>query len=222
MQFERLERIEVGGNKGRTLSASVYQVHADFSKMLETFRALPYDVRMPLSPPQAVAAAAPASANRSAPSGWLACLPRAPFTIFLALPSSRSSPLQVLDVEHKAFDSAFFTFRSSVKELERRLGSVLNQGFDDCATIFDAFKLIESFEGLLEREFIQVHARHLALPTILHACVLACLTLLCPVIPIKPARALDLLEVLVPCFTALRPCTLPASSRRTWSGSTSS
>tara|TARA_B100000795_G_scaffold128167_1_gene95494 strand:- start:4475 stop:4948 length:474 start_codon:yes stop_codon:yes gene_type:complete len=32
---------------------------------------------------------------------------------------------------------------------------VLNQGFEDCATVFAAFKLIESFEGLLEREFIQ-------------------------------------------------------------------
>ncbi len=32
---------------------------------------------------------------------------------------------------------------------------MLRQGFDDCATVFAAFKLIESFEGLLEREFIQ-------------------------------------------------------------------
>ena len=32
---------------------------------------------------------------------------------------------------------------------------MLNQGFEDCATVFAAFKLIESFEGLLEREFIQ-------------------------------------------------------------------
>ena len=32
---------------------------------------------------------------------------------------------------------------------------MLNQGFEDRATVFAAFKLIESFEGLLEREFIQ-------------------------------------------------------------------
>jgi hypothetical protein len=56
-------------------------------------------------------------------------------------------------------------FRCSIKELERRLGSVLNQGFDDCATVFASFKLIESFEGLLEREFIQadLERKHLEL-----------------------------------------------------------
>ena len=104
VQFQKLERIEIGGNKGRELSASVGQVYADFNKVLEKFVAVPYDV---------------------------------------------------LDVEVKQFDDDFYVFRCSIKELERRLGSVLNQGFDDCATVFAAFKLIESFEGLLEREFIQ-------------------------------------------------------------------
>ena len=39
------------------------------------------------------------------------------------------------------------------------------QGFDDCATVFASFKLIESFEGLLEREFIQadLERKHLEL-----------------------------------------------------------
>ena len=42
---------------------------------------------------------------------------------------------------------------------------MLNQGFEDCATVFAAFKLIESFEGLLEREFIQadLERKHLEL-----------------------------------------------------------
>jgi len=71
----------------------------------------------------------------------------------------------VLDVDVKQFDDDFYVFRCSIKELERRLGSVLNQGFDDCATVFAAFKLIESFEGLLEREFIQadLERKHLDL-----------------------------------------------------------
>ena len=66
-----------------------------------------------------------------------------------------AQPYDVLDVETKQFDDDFYDFRCQIKELERRLGSVLNQGFEDCATVFAAFKLIESFEGLLEREFIQ-------------------------------------------------------------------
>lgn len=71
----------------------------------------------------------------------------------------------VLDVEMKQFDDDFYEFRCQIKELERRLGSVLNQGFEDCATVFAAFKLIESFEGLLEREFIQadLERKHLEL-----------------------------------------------------------
>ena len=104
VQFQKLEKIEIGGNKGRTLSASVGQIYNDFSQVLEQFIKVPYDV---------------------------------------------------LDVEVKQFDDDFYEFRCSIKELERRLGSVLNQGFEDCATVSAAFKLIESFEGLLEREFIQ-------------------------------------------------------------------
>ena len=37
--------------------------------------------------------------------------------------------------------------KKEMKALERRLASVLNQGFEDCATVFAAFKLIDSFEG---------------------------------------------------------------------------
>jgi len=76
----------------------------------------------------------------------------------------------VLDIDAKRFDDEFYAFRVSIKELERRLGSVLNQGFEDCGTIFDAFKLIESFEGLLEREFIQVRAARTACARARHAC----------------------------------------------------
>ena len=104
VQFQKLGKIEIGGNKGRTLSASVYQIHNDFTNVLTAFAKVPYDV---------------------------------------------------LDVEVKQFDDDFYDFRCQIKELERRLGSVLNQGFDDCATVFAAFKLIESFEGLPERDYIQ-------------------------------------------------------------------
>eukprot|EP00966_Prymnesium_polylepis_P276762 6394386-Prymnesium_polylepis.1 len=32
-------------------------------------------------------------------------------------------------------------------------------GFDDCTTVFAAFKLIESFDGLLERDMLQTDLR---------------------------------------------------------------
>ena len=44
VQFRKLERIEIGGNKGRSLSASVVQIYSDFNGLLEVILNLPYDV----------------------------------------------------------------------------------------------------------------------------------------------------------------------------------
>ena len=55
----------------------------------------------------------------------------------------------------KQFADDFFKFRQRIKELERRLASILTQSFDDCDTLVGKFKLLESFEGLLTREIIQ-------------------------------------------------------------------
>jgi dynein heavy chain len=103
LQFNKLERVEVGGTRGKTLTASVQQIFADFQAAAEKFHSLEYDI---------------------------------------------------LDVEVKKFDDDFYEFRRTVKELERRLGSIIIQGFEDCSTVAMAFKLFDSFEGLLEREII--------------------------------------------------------------------
>lgn len=60
----------------------------------------------------------------------------------------------IMDVGAKKFDDDFFFFRKRIKELERQLGSVLTQAFDDCNTIISKFKLFDSFEPLLERPII--------------------------------------------------------------------
>ena len=60
-----------------------------------------------------------------------------------------------LDIADKRFDDDFYSFRTDVKQVERRLASVLNQGYEDCATVVAAFKLIDAFEGLLERDSLQ-------------------------------------------------------------------
>lgn len=61
----------------------------------------------------------------------------------------------IMDIEKKQFGDDFFKFRQRIKELERRLASVLTQSFDDCDTLVGKFKLLESFDGLLTREIIQ-------------------------------------------------------------------
>jgi dynein heavy chain, axonemal len=59
-----------------------------------------------------------------------------------------------MDISNRQFDDDFYLFRSKIKDLERRLASVLTQGFDDNDTIVGKFKLLESFEGLLNRPII--------------------------------------------------------------------
>ena len=44
VQFSKLAKIEVGGTKGKTLSASVVQVHLDFVAAVDTFKVVPYDI----------------------------------------------------------------------------------------------------------------------------------------------------------------------------------
>ena len=57
----------------------------------------------------------------------------------------------VMNIEEKDFDNDFFAFRTSIKELERRLAVLLAQSFEDCDSIIGKSKLLDSFEGLLTR-----------------------------------------------------------------------
>lgn len=70
-----------------------------------------------------------------------------------------------MDIDVKEFDDDFYEFRSKIKELERRLASVITQGFDDQDTIYGRFKLLDSFEGLLIRPIIQdeLEKKHIVL-----------------------------------------------------------
>jgi len=71
----------------------------------------------------------------------------------------------IMDIEQKGFEDDFYKFRQRIKELERRLASILTQGFDDCDTIIGKFKLLDSFEGLLQRPIIQdeLEKKHITL-----------------------------------------------------------
>ena len=70
-----------------------------------------------------------------------------------------------MDISKKEFDDDFYKFRSKIKELERRLATVITQGFDDSDTIHGRFKLLDSFEGLLSRPIIQdeLEKKHIVL-----------------------------------------------------------
>jgi dynein heavy chain len=104
VQFAKLAKIEVGGTKGKTLTASIKHIYDDFNTAVDKFKVVEYDI---------------------------------------------------MDVGAKAFDDDFYEFRGAIKELERRLGAVVSLAFDDCSTVYGRFKLLDSFEGLLERPIIQ-------------------------------------------------------------------
>lgn len=72
---------------------------------------------------------------------------------------------QLVEISNKTFEKDFFNFRASVKELERRLASVITQAFDDTSVLSDRFKLLESFEPLLKRPIVmdELERKHLVL-----------------------------------------------------------
>eukprot|EP00854_Cymbomonas_tetramitiformis_P010885 gene10885-12880_t len=104
VQFNKLEKIEVGGTLGKTLTVTVHDIFDEFFGYFSKFQEITYDITM---------------------------------------------------VEERQFDLDFHEFRTKIKELERQLGAVISQAFDDCTTIASTFKLMEAFDGLLEREIIQ-------------------------------------------------------------------
>lgn len=114
VKFRKLEKIVIGGTKGKALTFSIEDIYGDFAGAVSQFQAVPYDI---------------------------------------------------LDVEQKSFDDDFYAFRGKIKELERRLSAILTQGFEDQSTILGRFKLLDSFDTLLERPIIQdeLERKHVAL-----------------------------------------------------------
>ena len=74
IQFNKLQKIEIGNTKGKTLTATVLQIYAEFHKAVEEFMTVQYDI---------------------------------------------------MDIEKRQFDDDFYKFRQRIKELERRLASIL-------------------------------------------------------------------------------------------------
>jgi len=71
----------------------------------------------------------------------------------------------IMNIDCREFEDDFYKFKQRIKELERRLASILTQAFDDCDTIAGKFKLLDSFEGLLNRPNIQdeLEKKHISL-----------------------------------------------------------
>eukprot|EP00842_Homolaphlyctis_polyrhiza_P004027 jgi/Hompol1/4625/HPOL_003762-RA len=104
IEFNRLEKIEIGGTKGKILSSQVAQIFTEFVAALSGFAKLKYDV---------------------------------------------------LDITLPNFDVDRGNFHEKISDLDRRIGTILCQAFDDCSGLYSCFRLLESFSGLLNRTNIQ-------------------------------------------------------------------
>ncbi|CAE7205816.1 ODA4, partial [Symbiodinium sp. KB8] len=82
-----------------------------------------------------------------------------------AVETFQAVPYDILNIDEDRFDDDYYDFRCTVKELERRLSSVLTQAFEDQDTVIGQFKVLETFEALLDRPTIQdeLERKHIAM-----------------------------------------------------------
>ncbi|CAE7514124.1 ODA4 [Symbiodinium pilosum] len=67
----------------------------------------------------------------------------------------RQVPYDIFDVKETDFIKDFHEFRLTIRDLDRRLGSILAAAFRDQDTLHGRAKLLDAFEGLLERPVLQ-------------------------------------------------------------------
>eukprot|EP00163_Fabomonas_tropica_P031151 TRINITY_DN730_c1_g2_i2.p1 TRINITY_DN730_c1_g2~~TRINITY_DN730_c1_g2_i2.p1 ORF type:complete len:4514 (+),score=1634.66 TRINITY_DN730_c1_g2_i2:234-13775(+) len=60
----------------------------------------------------------------------------------------------ILDLTEPNFGRCYTDFLLVIADLERRIGAILVQGFDDCVDVHAALKLLDTFDGLLQRDNI--------------------------------------------------------------------
>uniref|UniRef100_A0A8C3GPM7 Dynein axonemal heavy chain 17 n=1 Tax=Cairina moschata TaxID=8855 RepID=A0A8C3GPM7_CAIMO len=59
------------------------------------------------------------------------------------------------DCKYDPLDPDFAEFQSKIQDLDRRLATILCQGFDDCNSLASAVKLVHMFSSLLDRPLIK-------------------------------------------------------------------
>ncbi|KAJ9460839.1 Dynein beta chain [Diplonema papillatum] len=79
---------------------------------------------------------------------------------FLAAYEEFHSPTEypaknLLDVDEPRFDLSFHAFRQKVKRMEMQVGAILAQSIEDTKSLQSVFKLVDTYEGFIERTIIQ-------------------------------------------------------------------
>lgn len=61
----------------------------------------------------------------------------------------------LLDLSESLFEKDFIEGQVAIQDLERRIGTIICQAFDDCPGLYSCFRMIECFSGLLNRTIIK-------------------------------------------------------------------
>ncbi|XP_055866060.1 uncharacterized protein LOC106055129 isoform X2 [Biomphalaria glabrata] len=78
----------------------------------------------------------------------------------LAMKDFFSKVSNVLSIDGtQQFESAFFNFRTTVKDLEKKLAEILRVAFDQCPNVQAQLRLLEVFEGISGRELVQQYLK---------------------------------------------------------------
>ncbi|XP_067320918.1 dynein axonemal heavy chain 9-like [Anolis sagrei] len=64
------------------------------------------------------------------------------------------STYDCLDIADMKFEEDVYEFKWKIEDMDRRLGTIFGQAFDDAASVEHVFKLIDIFGSLLERPLI--------------------------------------------------------------------
>ena len=68
---------------------------------------------------------------------------------------SEYSTSGLLNIDEPRFDSNFVAFRNNVRSMEKHLGSMLTQSLEETRALSSIFKLVDTYEGFLDRNIIQ-------------------------------------------------------------------
>ncbi|KAK6170907.1 hypothetical protein SNE40_019193 [Patella caerulea] len=104
LEFMKLEKVELGGIKGKSLSGQVMSIFEEFNELFRVFSERGYDC---------------------------------------------------LDPSSDEFLDDYQNFLEKIGDIDRRLATIICQGFDDCSGLESIFKLIDIMNTLLDRPLIK-------------------------------------------------------------------
>jgi dynein heavy chain, axonemal len=157
-QYAKLDRLVVGGAKGSDLASAVEHVAAGYRDALAAVEAVPYDL-LDIDGGSSGGGSGDGNAEHGDGSGGSSSAGSAGDERLPAGGAVGTDPAAAARAAAARFAADYRMWQARVADLDRRLASVLTGALDGCANVYGRFKLLDAFEGLLERPAIQVGER---------------------------------------------------------------